>query len=200
MASTWPSALTRRENRRRDASVQLDLQLKSTARASVTDVGVSYDLEAENYRDLREPGVVCPRILVVLVLPADEADWLSQTPEELILRHCAYWLSLKGFPDTAATRTVRVPLPATNVFSVAALQEIMQCLRKERPMKFRNPWIDPRIRRFALKTPRRTFSGSAGTCPGANPNLLLFDPPADKEQARRSWCRPGSIRERPCSG
>lgn len=179
-------AINQRANRRRDASVQLDLQLKSTTRASVTKAGVVYDLEAENYRDLRFPDVLCPRILVVLVQPADETAWLSQTPDELVIRHCVYWLSLKGFPDTTATSTVRVTIPTVNVFSVAALQEIMQHLaRKERSVKFRNPWIDPRIEQVRPED-AQAYVRNLGwhlVGPGANPNLLLFDPPADKEQA-----------------
>ena len=125
-------AITARENKRRDASVQLDLQLKSTTRANVTDTHAIYDLEVENYHDLRAPEAVCPRILVVLVLPAEEPRWLSQTPEELVIRHCAYWMSLKGFPDTTSTSTVRIAIPTANVFSVAALQAIMQRLRERK--------------------------------------------------------------------
>src|SRR5205823_8046818 len=95
------------QNRRRDAGVQVDLQLKSTTRASRTPTAVLYDLEVEAYNDLRGADCPCPRILVVFVMPPDEADWLGQTAEELTLRHCAYWLSLRGLPATTATSTVR---------------------------------------------------------------------------------------------
>jgi hypothetical protein len=123
-----------RENRRRDGSLQLDIQLKSITRANVTDDHVVYDLEVENYRDLRstEPG--CPRILVVLVLPQDEADWLGQSAQELTIRHCAYWMSLRGLPDSTAVSTVRVALPTANIFSVLAVQQIMQQLRERRDL------------------------------------------------------------------
>jgi hypothetical protein len=119
-----------RGQRHSDASGQLDLQIKSTTRASVTDAEVLYDLEVKNYDDLREAGDNCPRFLVVLVLPEDEGRWLSQSSEELILRHCAYWLSLAGFPATTATRTVRIAIPRANVFSVEAVQRLMDALRQ----------------------------------------------------------------------
>jgi hypothetical protein len=110
----------------------LDLQIKSTTRSNVTDTEVVYDLEVKNYDDLRESGDNCPRILVLLVLPEDEAQWLSQSPEELVLRHCAYWLSLEGFPATASTSMVRIEIPRVNVFSVDALRQMMAGLRQRR--------------------------------------------------------------------
>jgi len=114
------------ENRRRDIGVQIDLQLKSTTRAVVTDTEVRYDLDVQTYNDLRDDNRRCPRLLVVLVMPAEEAQWLSQTPEELVLRHCAYWISLKGYPPTTAASTVRISIPLTNIFSVAEVTRLMQ--------------------------------------------------------------------------
>jgi hypothetical protein len=63
-------------------------------------------------------------------MPGDEALWLTQSPDELVLRHCAYWISLKGYPSSPSTSTVRVPIPLANVFSVAAVQGIIQRLRE----------------------------------------------------------------------
>lgn len=62
-----------RGNRRRDAGVQIDLQLKSTTRAAVSAIDVRYDLEVNAYRDLRDEKCLCPRLLVVLIMPAEEA-------------------------------------------------------------------------------------------------------------------------------
>ena len=63
---------------------------------------------------------------------------------DLSLRHCAYWMSLKGYSPRTAIRTIRIAIPLTNVFSVEALLSLMERVReKERPMRFRSPWIDP---------------------------------------------------------
>jgi hypothetical protein len=118
------------DNRRRDSGVQLDLQLKSTGRAAVSTTALTYDLEVQAYRDLCNPNCPCPRILVVLVLPADETRWLTQTSEELTLRHCAYWISLKGSAPTTATSAVRIAIPLANVFSVEAVTGLMQRVRE----------------------------------------------------------------------
>jgi uncharacterized protein DUF4365 len=119
-----------RDGRHRDVGLQLDLQLKSTTRGSIGASHVTYDLDVVNYDDLRQPGGQTARILVLLVMPGDEALWLTQSPDELVLRHCAYWISLKGYPSSPSTSTVRVPIPLANVFSVAAVQGIIQRLRE----------------------------------------------------------------------
>jgi hypothetical protein len=121
-------AITLKGKRRRDVGPQLDLQLKSTTRADVGETSLRYDLDVKNYEDLREGHDLSPCLLVVLVLPNEEERWLGQSPEELVLRHCAYWLSLRGSPPTTATRSVRLTIPLTSIFSVAALQEIFQRL------------------------------------------------------------------------
>jgi hypothetical protein len=74
--------------------------------------------------------VRCPRILVLLVLPEDEAAWTEQSEDDLLLRRCAYWRSLKGSVPTANTTTIRVAIPGANIFSVDALQQLMDKVRK----------------------------------------------------------------------
>ena len=51
-------------------------------------------------------------------------------------------------------------------------------------MKFRNPWIDPRILQVRPEEAQAYLShlGWHLAGPAANPNLLLFDPPQDKEE------------------
>jgi hypothetical protein len=125
-------AITIRGRRRRDVGPQLDMQLRATTRASRGDTHLAYDLDVVNYDDLRDDTDPARRILVVLVMPEDESQWLSQSPRELVLRHCAYWISLRGSPATTATKTVRVFIPLGNVFSVEAVQGIMQRLRERK--------------------------------------------------------------------
>ncbi len=121
-----------RDGRLADVSGQFDVQVKSTTRATVTEGEVRYDLDVKTYDDLREPGDNCPRILVLLVLPEDEAQWLTQSVEELILRRCAYWISLEAYPATTATTTVRITLPRSAVFSVEAVRDILSRLRERK--------------------------------------------------------------------
>jgi hypothetical protein len=116
--------------RHRDTSVQVDLQLRSTTRAGVTETEVMLDLDVETYNDLRTPETFCPRLLVVLVMPDEEAEWVSQSSDELAIRHCAYWLSLHGYAETSARSTIRIGIPLINRFSVEAVLTIMQRLQE----------------------------------------------------------------------
>jgi len=93
---------------------------------------VHFDLEKKTYDDLQETGDNVPRILVVLVMPVDEGQWIRQSPEELIPRRCAYWLSLEGYPATKTTKTVRIAIPRSQVFSVQAVLGLMASLRERR--------------------------------------------------------------------
>ncbi len=113
-----------------DSGPQLDVQLKSTARAAVREDAVAYDLEVRAYNILRQQNAARPRILVVLVLPEDENDWSSQTEDALILRRCAYWMSLRGAVATASQTTCRVAIPRGNVFSVESVQVLMDRVRE----------------------------------------------------------------------
>jgi hypothetical protein len=113
-----------------DTGPQFDLQVKSTTQALIRDTSIVHDLEVRAYNILRETVMRRPRILVLLVLPEDENLWLSQSPDELIVRRCAYWTSLRGAEPTTSHTTVRISIPAENLFSVEAIRAIMERLGK----------------------------------------------------------------------
>lgn len=119
-----------RGQRRAESGYKLDVQAKSTTRADKASTAIRYDLDVRAYDTLRHPRPGCPRILVVLLLPAEESQWSTQTEDELILRHCAYWTTLKGMPATTNRRVLRVHIPRANVFSVAALQGMMKRIKE----------------------------------------------------------------------
>jgi hypothetical protein len=84
-----------------------------------------YRLKLKNSNDLRAPNLWVPRILVLVRVPEQAADWLRQSEEELALQHCGYWVSLRGMPDTPNAATVTIPVPRDQVFSVPALHGLM---------------------------------------------------------------------------
>jgi hypothetical protein len=103
-----------------DSGPQVDIQLKSTTRAEVRGATILYDLDVRAYELLRRVDYT-PRILVLLVLPAEEVLWLEQSAEQLILRRCAYWLSLREAAPTPNQATIRVSIPQDNIFSVQTI-------------------------------------------------------------------------------
>jgi hypothetical protein len=105
-------------------SPKLDIQCKCILGAVAGDP-IAYALKQKNYDDLRHDDYLVPRILVVLFVPEDLATWTTHTEQELTMRHCAYWLSLRGLPATANENTTTIRLPRRNQFSVHGLTVIM---------------------------------------------------------------------------
>lgn len=101
---------------------RLEVQLKCTARAPLSheEDGFGFDLPIKNHRDLCQLTVV-PRLLVVLLVPAEPDEWLAATDQHSILRHAAYWLSLRGQTQSLNQSTVRVRLPKSQRFDPASL-------------------------------------------------------------------------------
>ena len=104
---------------------KLDLQVKSIRAAPGDGDHVPYPLKRKNYDDLSLPELLAPRILVLVLLPKDPAAWLQCSPEQLVLRHCAYWLSLAGAPATDNETRVTVQVPRANLFMVEGLSGLM---------------------------------------------------------------------------
>ena len=104
---------------------RIEFQAKATARDVVRDGHIHFPLPVKNYNDLRLEAIN-PRILIVALLPLEVEDWVNQTDEELCLRHCSYWMSLRPEPATSNQNTITVRLPLGNLFNSAQLVDLMQ--------------------------------------------------------------------------
>jgi hypothetical protein len=118
-----------RNGRRWESGYQINVQAKSISRAVAGGASVRYDLDVRAYDVLRTAPPRCARVLVVLVLPADESLWLAQTEDEMTIRHCAYWLSLAGRAPSPNRRSVRLSIPRANVFTPAAARDLIAQLK-----------------------------------------------------------------------
>ena len=106
------------------------LQLKATINLGKPSEGFfHYALRSENYNLLCGPSQT-PRLLVVLDLPRDQAQWLTTTPDELVLRRSAYWLNLTGHDGTENRSSVTVHIPEQNLFNVDNLRMLMEQSRQ----------------------------------------------------------------------
>lgn len=108
----------------------IDVQAKSSTLAQVDEGNIVHDFEVRSYNDLCDTAVGAPRVLVLLVLPENEAEWMTLSEEMLVLRQCAYWLSLKGAPPSDNVSRVRIRIPRTQVLSAGALKELMNRVRE----------------------------------------------------------------------
>lgn len=105
---------------------RIDFQLKSTyAHQFPSGSGnLSYPLPVHNYNHLKSERC-SPQILILLILPPDEVDWLSHSNDELLIRNCAYWKSLANAPDTTNTATVNVHFEKAAPLSPENLQNLL---------------------------------------------------------------------------
>ena len=114
--------------------IDVKVQLKATVRPPAT-VGncLSYNLQGiARYDALRTETVSTPRILVVLFLPPIESEWLCHTTESLSLRKCAYWVSLRGAPESNNASAQTVYLPSAQRFDSDGLRALMASLSHNR--------------------------------------------------------------------
>lgn len=108
----------------------LDCQLKATTNLRRRSDGVlTYPLPADNYQQLRDYAQIF-RLLVILDLPQNQAEWLTISREQLALRRCAYWVDLTSHPPRDNKSSVTVEVPNDNLFDVAALTQLMEQSRQ----------------------------------------------------------------------
>lgn len=104
---------------------RIDVQIKATINPRFQRGAVTFDLKRRNYDLLRGPTMV-PRLLILVVLPPLETDWLSSTDKQLTIRRCGYWVSLADAPDRDNTSTVAVRIPTRNLLTARSLHVLMQ--------------------------------------------------------------------------
>jgi hypothetical protein len=104
--------------------VTLEVQAKATSRPNEQLDCFKFPLPRKNYDDLRSNSLA-PRIIVLFILPENNQDWLAMDEEKLVLQKCAYWVSIKGLPETTNTNSVTIDIPKANIFNTTSLNEIM---------------------------------------------------------------------------
>lgn len=105
---------------------RFDVQIKSTSQNVKGKESIKFRLSAKNYEELSYDNPFVPQILIVVLVPENANDWLSQTEESLCMKHCGYWLSLRGQPPIANQTTITVEIPRQNIFNPESLKTIME--------------------------------------------------------------------------
>ncbi|WP_375577067.1 DUF4365 domain-containing protein [Paracidovorax oryzae] len=112
--------------------VDIKVQLKATvAEPTVIQNCFSYNFRGiSQYNDLRSETVATPRILVVLFLPPEYENWICHSMDSLSLHRCAYWVSLRGAPESTNATAQTVYIPKTQKFDSAGLISLMTRLSR----------------------------------------------------------------------
>jgi hypothetical protein len=110
----------------RSGAVYLEMQLKSTTQfAGQSTAHVSSNMRADRYAEFTSDDPSMNRIVVVMSVPADPASWLQATHQHLSLKHCCYWVNLRGAPASTAARPT-FNASKSNIFDDVALCGIME--------------------------------------------------------------------------
>ena len=109
-----------------DDEVTIKVQLKCTYQIPPNPPGpaFSFTLDNAHLRKLARTPVSVHKILVVMLVPRSQDDWLRASHDRLDLRHCCYWINLAGHAITGRRRTT-VRIPTARIFDDRALCEIM---------------------------------------------------------------------------
>lgn len=110
-----------------------DVQLKATSSPEWHTDGLHFRLRRKNYDDLKEDRTL-KAILVVLELPAASEEWLDCSAESLIIRRCAWWEWLWGYPDIDGDSKV-ITIPESQRFDLDAMYLLMERIRRGEPLK-----------------------------------------------------------------
>ena len=115
-------------------SPRLEAQVKCTSQDVIEEKRIAYPLEVKNYNDLIADNYHTDRILIVLAVPEDISLWLMHSEEQLAMKRCAYWTSLREGKETTNSATVTVSIPRQNQFTSDALISLMETVGKgEKP-------------------------------------------------------------------
>lgn len=104
----------------------LDVQLKATAQDVTRADHIAFRLPIEDYDALREEEVYNQRILVVVTLPSDPESWATWSSDGLLIKHCAYWVSLRGRGPAKAKKKTTVRIPIEQRFDVEGLCRLLK--------------------------------------------------------------------------
>jgi len=109
---------------------KVDIQLKCTSEPLPAEGDLKFPLKIKNYEDLSRPTIM-PRILVVLFVPEKCVNWMEISPEQAILRHAAWWLSLENAPATDNGTSVTLTIPRANLFTPDVLIDLLDKTRNK---------------------------------------------------------------------
>jgi hypothetical protein len=107
----------------------IDLQVKAHVHDLPPGPIRYYLRNQKNFDDLRRAHLLYPKLLVVVLLPEDEAEWVHLREDALELRRCGYWASLVNAEARAVT------IPRENVFDGVALMRLMRLARRREAIR-----------------------------------------------------------------
>lgn len=103
----------------------IEFQAKATSRDIIGSDGIRFELKVDHHNALVGPHRAT-RVLVVVQLPDNPADWVSYHPDELRLICRGWWRSLRDEAESRNERSVTVRIAPGNVFDADGLDRIVE--------------------------------------------------------------------------
>lgn len=104
---------------------RLDLQIKARSLdLTRPETVLLCDLSGAHFCRLASTNVMVPQILVLVAIPRALEEWWSAQGDASLLRHRAFWLSIRGMKREQAT----IYVPRANALTPNSLLEIMRTL------------------------------------------------------------------------
>lgn len=127
----WFVAGAGADNTTRDP--RLEIQVKSTIQRRLSSGDCSYDVDRALYDWARKPKELLdvPRVIVLVRVPEDSDAWVTMSDDELVTRHCAYWVSLRGHPELPPEqKELSISFPSAQKFDLTGLMQLMTGIRR----------------------------------------------------------------------
>ena len=107
---------------------RLEVQVKTTTASRHSNGCSRFDFDKELYDWARrtQDELYMPRITVLIQAPADPDEWNKQDDDQLIVQHCAYWVSLRDQAPLTNTDQKTVHFPRNQKFDVPGLITLMK--------------------------------------------------------------------------
>ena len=74
-----------------------------------------------------------------LFLPNNSDEWLTHTSDQLVIKKCAYWVSLSGAPETTNRTGTTVHIPLNQTFNIKTIQSIFNRLSDGEALEYEAP-------------------------------------------------------------
>ena len=107
--------------------IPLHVQLKASYNFEIDCDNIKYNIPVRNY-NLLIRNSLNPHILILYCMPSDDMEWLSVCENNTTMKHCGYWLSLRGQDKSSNTATKLVTIPKSQIFNVTSLRVIMESI------------------------------------------------------------------------
>ncbi|MEV0680549.1 DUF4365 domain-containing protein [Actinosynnema sp. NPDC050436] len=106
---------------------KIEIQVKTWSRPESDDMRWKYRMLSRQYNELAGDDYGLPRILVVVIVPANPEDYVSAGEHAITVRNLAYWVSLEHQARVDAKRqhTVAVDIPLGNLLTTRTLLDLV---------------------------------------------------------------------------